>query len=328
MERYDVKNRIIWILCVTVLWYVIIFSFFEELVGGRLLDITVKLIMGDSPNYSAVKFCMLYLSTIFGFIGLLVYTGVTKRNRFVLKTFLPGYGGNRAGAIFKGLLVGFLMNFGCIACALINGDIKLYLTFAAAQIPIFIFALVCVFIQSTAEELWCRGFVYERINVRYPLWVAIAVNGIFFGLLHCMNPGVSFLPIFDIIICGLSFSIAKWYTNSIWFPMGIHTGWNFTQNFLFGLPNSGIVSEASIFTLDAASARDSVVYNVAFGVEGAVPAVFADLILGVVCLILAARKGRLGELNRKLCDQPVWEPQKKVEQERYVYVDESDKTTS
>ena len=80
--------------------------------------------------------------------------------------------------------------------------------------------------------------------------------------------------------------------------MGIHTGWNFTQNLLFGLPNSGLVSEASVFGLDAASARNSFVYNVDFGVEGAMPAVLADILLGVICLILAAKQGRLKELTQ------------------------------
>ena len=168
------------------------------------------------------------------------------------------------------------MNFGCILWALLAGDIKLFLNFAVGQIPFFIFALVCVFIQSTTEELWCRGFMYERINVHYPL-----------------------LPIVDIAVCGLSFSLAKWYTGSIWFPMGIHTAWNFTQNFLFGLPNSGLVSEASVFGLDAANAKNTLIYDVAFGVEGGIPAILADAVLGVVCLILAARSGRLGELKQK-----------------------------
>lgn len=142
--------------------------------------------------------------------------------------------------------------------------------------------------------------MYERIRVHYPLWVAIAVNGLFFAALHMANPGASALPIIDIAVCGLSFSIAKWYTGSIWFPMGIHTTWNFTQNLLFGLPNSGLVSEASVFSLDAASAQDSLVYNIAFGVEGAIPAVLADAILGIVCIVLAAKKGRLGELTQSI----------------------------
>ena len=297
-EGLDIKNRIIWILLVTVLWYVFILSFPEMWISSdnRLLRNLIDSI-GYEPN--GMKFVLdYYVGTIVPFAGFIVYTAVTKRNRFVLRSILPGYEGNRLRQLFYGLLVGFIMNFGCIALALLNGDIKLYLNFAISQIPFFIYALIFVFIQSSSEEMWCRGFIYERINVKYPLWVAIIVNGLFFAALHLFNPGVSFLPIFDIAMCGLSFSLAKWYTKSIWFPMGIHTGWNFTQNLLFGLPNSGLVSEASVFGLDAASARDSIVYNVDFGVEGAFPAVAADIILGVVCLILAARQGRLGELTQ------------------------------
>ena len=293
-QKVDWKNRIIWIILVTVFWYLFVFSIIGELLFDGSWGPLAHMDLSDP-----VLFTMLYLSTIISFIGILVFTFVTKRNRFIFRSFMPTAAGNKLSALLYGLLVGFIMNFGCIAWALLAGDIKLFFNFTIDQIPFYIFALVCVFIQSTSEELWCRGFMYERINVHYPLWVAIAVNGLFFAALHLGNPGVGALPIIDIAICGLSFSIAKWYTGSIWFPMGIHTAWNFTQNFLFGLPNSGIVSEASIFGLDAASAHDSIIYNVAFGVEGAFPAVLADLVLGVVCLILAARQGRLGELKQK-----------------------------
>lgn len=292
----DRHDSILWIMLVTFVWYVCIFSFL-----GAPLDSTSKLSQGlyEKIHYmpDAMKFTIsMYLATLPSFIGALVYTGITKRNKFVYRTFLPSHPGNTVKALLLGLLVGFILNFGCIACALANGDIKLFLNFGMSQLPFYLFSLFCVFIQSSSEEMWTRGFMYERINVHYPLWVAILVNGVFFGFLHIMNPGVGFLPILDICICGIAFSIAKWYTGSIWFPMGIHTAWNFTQNFLFGLPNSGLVSEASIMGLDAATARDSFFYNVSFGVEGAYPAVFADAILGAVCLILAAKKGRLGEL--------------------------------
>ena len=83
------------------------------------------------------------------------------------------------------------------------------------------------------------------------------------------------------------------------FVMAIHTAWNFTQNFIFGLPNSGLVSEASIFALDAANAKTSWIYSASFGVEGGIPSLIADGALGVICLILAARKGRLGELGQR-----------------------------
>ena len=298
--RVDWKNRILWILLITSFWYMVVCSMPGEILFGSGASPFRGLV--DKLGYmkDATHFTLeMYLSTITAFIVIFIYTGVTRRNRFIFRSFLPKFPGNKISRLLQGLLVGFVMNFGCIVCALISGDIKLFLNFTISQLPFYVFALVCVFIQSSTEELWCRGFMQERINVHYPLWVAILVNGVFFALLHVFNPGANVLPIVDIAICGLSFSIAKWYTGSIWFPMGIHTAWNFTQNFLFGLPNSGLVSEASIWGLDAANARDSLMYNVEFGVEGAFPAVVADLLLGVICLALAAKKGRLGELMQK-----------------------------
>ena len=296
MKTFVKNDLIIWILLVTVLWYLFVFGFLEAAATSN----KVLSLVGLDQTSDGMKFIIsMYLGTIVPFIGILVYTGVTKRNRFVFRSFLPGYQRNGMKTLLQGLLVGFIMNFGCIVCALVHGDIKIYYDFALSQIPLMLFALVCVFIQSTSEELWCRGFIYERVTVRYPLWVAIIVNGLFFAALHVANPGATVLPIADIAVCGLAFSVAKWYTKSIWFPMGIHTAWNFTQNFLFGLPNSGLVSEASVFTLDAASAKSNLIYDAAFGVEGAIPAVAADAILGIICLALAAKNGRLKELGMK-----------------------------
>ena len=297
-QRIGWKNQIWWIILVFLFWYVLVTSSVGAIlfgspdagggVIGRLLELSDEM-----------KFAFFYLATITDFIGIIIFCGVTKRNRFILRSFLPSAPCNKISKLLWGLLVGFIMNFGCIVCALLAGDIKLFLDFSMSQIPYFLFALLCVFIQSSAEELWTRGFLYERINVCFPLWLAIAVNGALFGLLHVFNPGASVFSTIEIVVCGLSFSLAKWYTGSIWFPMGIHTAWNFTQNFLFGLPNSGIVSKVSIFGLDAANARGSWIYDVQFGVEGGVPALIADAALGIICLVLAARQGRLGELKER-----------------------------
>ena len=325
--KFDRHDLIVWIIAVTIVWYVFGFSLVGEILFSNSFAPFHGLMQKIHYMPDANRFAItMYLATLPAFIGAFLYTGIPKRNRFIFRTFLPSHPGNTAGILLLGLAVGFLMNFACILCALIHGDIKLFLNFGLSQIPFYLFALVCVFVQSSAEELWTRGFMYERINVRYPLWVAILVNGVFFGFLHIFNDGVGFLPILDICICGVSFSLAKWYTGSIWFPMGIHTAWNFTQNFLFGLPNSGLVSEASVFGMDAASATDSVVYNVAFGVEGAVPAVLADAVLGIACLVLAARKGRLGELTQKVGRPPdLPDPSELADgQSRWVYREDAE----
>ena len=117
------------------------------------------------------------------------------------------------------------------------------------------------------------------------------------NLIKVVDAVFGVLAILGIVICGFSYSLLRWYTGSIWITMGIHTMWNFTQNFIFGLPNSGLVSEVSVFNLDAVNAVSNLIYNYEFGVEAAIPALVVDALIGVVCIILAKRNGRLGELN-------------------------------
>lgn len=290
LKKTSITNRIIWILLAFFGWYMVLGSFALTPLQ-KLLDVAFK---DPSDGLVFVNECYapLFMSCLFFVLMCLI----VKKNRFMIEIIKPTREKRSLSKLGTGLLLGFLTNFFCILCALLHGDIKLYFDFSATQIPLMIYALICVFFQSTSEELWCRTFMYERINVHYPLWVAIVVNAVVFGGLHSFNPGITWLAMADLIICGLVYSLLRWYSGSIWTCMGIHTMWNFTQNFIFGLPNSGLVSEASIFHLDAANAVSNLVYSYEFGVEGAVPAIFIDLLLGVVILILAKKQGRLGEL--------------------------------
>ena len=65
--------------------------------------------------------------------------------------------------------------------------------------------------------------------------------------------------------------------------MAAHGAWNFTQNIIFGLPNSGITVPFSVFKLDASTARNSFAYNVGFGIEGTL---VADIVLILACVIM------------------------------------------
>ena len=299
-------NHLIWIVLVTFLYYILLASIVGELLIWPVVELR---------EWSAGMFFILdnYAFTIGHVLTLVAYCLIFKKNRFILGAFLPAERrlphreavpedayeptqNNTSRTLLLGLGLGFLTNFFCIACALLHGDIKLFFSFSAAELPVLIFGFLMVFVQSSAEELWCRGFLYERINIHYPLWVAILVNGLFFGALHLLNDGISVLAIVGLVLCGFAYSLLRWYTGSLWVVMGMHTMWNFTQNFLFGLPNSGLVSEFSVLHLDAANGTSNLIYDYAFGVEGAFPAILVDVSLVILVLLLARRDGRLGEL--------------------------------
>ena len=292
-KKTSVKDRIIWITLAMLVVYMLICG----IIGGVLDTILIHALMSAGASDAVIFVAEYYMPTLVPFIGILIYLRVIKKNRFILRTFKRGYENNGFGSLFKGILVGFVMNFICILVALLHGDIELSFNFAITELPFYIFALFFVMIQSASEEMWCRGFMYERINIHYPLWVAIVANALVFAALHLLNDGITVQAFVDLVICGIAFSMARWQSKSIWFVAGIHTGWNFTQNFLFGLPNSGLVSQAAVFHLDAANARNNIFYDNNFGVEGAIPAIMVDAALGVICVYLAKKEGRMGELK-------------------------------
>ena len=113
------------------------------------------------------------------------------------------------------------------------------------------------------------------------------MNALFFGALHLASPGITVLSFLNIVLVAVALSLVMFYFGSIWLCIAVHTAWNYTQNFLFGLPNSGIVSEGSFLHLDAA--RDSIFYDAAFGIEGSLSAVLV-LAVFAVCIVLYAKK--------------------------------------
>lgn len=298
MRKTSITNRIIWILAAFFIWYILI---------GEIAVLEFdNLLTYNIPMSNEVFFVVDMYTCILASVIVYLLFCLLPKNRPLLESVIPTKEKKSFKLLGIGILLGFLTNFFCIACALIHKDIFLYFDFSLSQIPFLIFAFISVMFQSASEELWCRGMLYERINVHYPVWVSVLVNGTLFGLLHAFNPGITPFALASLVLCGLSYSLLRWYSGSIWTCIGIHTMWNFTQNILFGLPNSGLVSEASVFHLDAATGTSNLIYDHAFGVEGAVPALLMDAGLAIVILILAKKNNRLGELclsQEKIAEQ-------------------------
>ena len=257
---------------------------------GQLLMFIVLLIIGRAAGFSSDVWntAIMY----FAFFGVWIaffLNALLRKNRPLFKAYGTGLSGNRIPELLVGLLLGFGMNGLLILFAMMHGDVHLY--FDRFEIVPFFILLLAVFIQSAAEEIMCRGFIYQRVlrTYRGKFLLAALVNGIFFGLIHMTNDGATPIAIIDIIICGIQYSAMVYYFDSLWMAMGAHAGWNFTQSILAGLPNSGNVFPYSIFRLDAATASNSFFYDVGFGVEGTIPAVIMEIAV-TVAIVLIGRK--------------------------------------
>ena len=241
-----------------------------QILGGVLVGILTGLLPGVFSTDAGIT-SQLYL----GFLGIWIVTllvfALIPRNRPMLKALGTKTKGNTPKMFAVGLGIGLGMNLLCALIAMINGDIAL--TFHAFRPVSFLLLFIAVLIQSAAEELICRVFIYQRLVRRYgkPLMAAV-VNAAFFAMIHLSNPGVTGMSIANIFFYGLLFSAMVVYMDSPWAAMAAHAGWNFCQNILLGLPNSGMVLPYSVFKLDAAAAADSFAYSVSFGLEGTITA--------------------------------------------------------
>ena len=103
------------------------------------------------------------------FIGIWVvaffYMGLTKKNRPILKTLWTNAKGNTIGKLLLGIVIGFGLNGVCVLAAWLHRDITL--SFAAFEPLALIAIFAAVFVQSSAEELVCRGFMYQRFLKSY-----------------------------------------------------------------------------------------------------------------------------------------------------------------
>lgn len=271
-------------------------------IGGQILSLILNKVIPFRNIFALVtssENAISFMSAYFDFFGIWILffliVGIFKWNRPILQKLAPNSSANNIKGILIGILIGFGSNGFCILMSVLLGNIKL--TFNMFSPLVFLVFFFVVFIQSGAEELCDRVYLYQKLRRRYkaPL-IAIAGNAIVFTALHLTNPGITVLPVISLLVTGLLYSVLIYYYDCTWTVMMIHTTWNFTQSIVFGLPNSGVVSQYSLFSLDTASATSGLFYDTAFGVEGSIGAIAVDFALLVAVILINRGKPEKADL--------------------------------
>jgi membrane protease YdiL (CAAX protease family) len=147
------------------------------------------------------------------------------------------------------------------------------------------------------EETLVRGFVFRIVEIVAGTWVCVLVSSALFGLGHAFNPGATVISSIAIALeAGVLLSAAYVVTGRLWFPIGLHAGWNFTEGSLFGMSVSGYSTTPGLL---AGTLKGPVILTGgAFGPEASIFAV-------AVCLAVASLLlWRTVQLNR--VKAPMW----------------------
>ena len=138
-------------------------------------------------------------------------------------------------------------------------------------------------LAAVGEEIIFRGVLFRLLEEAFGTAVALVVSAIVFGLLHMFNSGATITGVVAValeagVLLGLAYAVAR----SLWLPIGIHLGWNFTEGGIFGSAVSGGGASAGVFPM--ALHGPTLMTGGTFGLE-------ASIISVAVCLTASAILG-------------------------------------
>jgi CAAX protease family protein len=141
-----------------------------------------------------------------------------------------------------------------------------------------------IFILAGAgEEALFRGYPLQTLTRAKLAWVGVLLTSVPFAMVHLNNPHASRVFTFvNTAVAGVWLAVAYLRTRSLWFPLGLHWSWNWTQASLLGLPVSGIDRIAPAPLLHAMNAGPDWLTGGAYGIEGGAACTVALIVSTVV----------------------------------------------
>ncbi len=194
-----------------------------------------------------------------------------------------------ARQLFAGLLTGAGAVVGLFEMLVLTGDVRIrgwaVSDKSLVTIALILLAYLLLFaVQSSAEEIVCRGYLLQTVMEVWKPWVSVMVISLFFGALHLLNPGASLIGFLQNVLIGVVFSLAYLKTRSLWFPIGMHIAWNFTLGTVVSLPVSGI---ETFRLLNVEAVGSPLMTGGKYGLEGSLLTLLwtaAGCVVGIVLL--------------------------------------------
>lgn len=152
---------------------------------------------------------------------------------------------------------------------------------------------------ALVEEILVRGYVLRNLMNSFNRYLALVLSSVLFSFMHVANPHIDYFSFIDLFLAGLVLGGTYIYTKNLWFPIGLHFGWNLFQTY-FGFNVSGqdfySLVEFKIF-------ENNKLNGGPFGFEGSIFSVIAEIIL-IIGIERHYRKKRHQalEISRKKAD--------------------------
>ncbi|MEN8905467.1 MAG: type II CAAX endopeptidase family protein [Clostridiales bacterium] len=197
---------------------------------------------------------------------------------------------------YKNFILGFTMGsfaiVSIVTCLMITNSISIKLSDINLKLLIsMIIEFMCFMLVGISEEIFFRGYCINVLKQTKNKYFIIIVSSIIFGLMHSMNPNVSFLAVVNIVLAGFMFTLMYVKTDNLWLSIGYHISWNYLQGNIFGFRVSGIDTKSILKT---EVYKDSFINGGSFGLEGGLITTII-LVLAILFVLYIYRDNKIFE---------------------------------
>lgn len=138
--------------------------------------------------------------------------------------------GSLSGAGMVALVIGGMAAWGFVTCAPETSPPRNLL-----------WTTVSLLCNTIYQETLIRGYVQQMVRSYFGPAAAVVASSMLFVLLHwTILDTESILVLTNLFAASVLFGIAFLLGRNLWWPIGIHFGWNYLQGPLLGLPVTGV----------------------------------------------------------------------------------------
>lgn len=148
-----------------------------------------------------------------------------------------------------GLAAGFLLVAGSLGIIAAMGGCD----FGGATLPLDrilkmgAFYLLLDFATAVLEETVFRSFILVQLSRAFSFWPAAAVTAALFGLAHAGNINEAPFGLLMVSLFGLGLAYSFRRSGALWFAIGAHLAYDYAEDFIFGVPDSGSPPQYALF---------------------------------------------------------------------------------
>jgi len=97
------------------------------------------------------------------------------------------------------------------------------------------------------EEFSFRGYMQATLGPGIGFWPAAIILSILFGAIHLSNGGEAWFGAAMAGSFGVLAAFALQRTGNLWFPIGMHAAWDWSETFFYSVPDSGFLAKGHLF---------------------------------------------------------------------------------